>query len=208
MIVIVIDACQTGLDKRGSSKMPVNRPQNKNNVHVNTVLYMLTHFMADLWAFCWNPVYPTPFANLRVIQRLVLSRASTLKTSLNIKVIVIYVSMYPCIHVSTYLCIYVSMCLSLYTYNIYIYIHTHTYTYTQVYITYILHIYIYIYIYMYLFIFFFIYFFISFLFFFLFLFYFFLLYFFYIYIIGARDMLPEDRLDLRGAELRAHIAHT
>jgi len=19
--------------------------------------------MADLWAFCWNPVYPTPFAN-------------------------------------------------------------------------------------------------------------------------------------------------
>ena len=25
---------------------------------------MLNHFMADLSAFCWNPVYPTPLGNL------------------------------------------------------------------------------------------------------------------------------------------------
>ena len=33
----LVDACQTGLDKRGSSKMPINRSQIKNNVHFNTV---------------------------------------------------------------------------------------------------------------------------------------------------------------------------
>ena len=60
----LLDACQTGLDKLGSSKMPVNRSQIKSNVHVNTVWYSLIHVMADLWAFCWNPVYPTLFANL------------------------------------------------------------------------------------------------------------------------------------------------